>query len=151
MRSIIPPRLEALIRSRLGVSTPPPVNTTSTAGGCDPSVLRGATSHARQRHEHPIDGSPVMLPVAEIKRTLLRYRFDRQFRGPKRIPIKSLADYVGLSHETLFQAMRGKVSDRTRAKLSQAIVSIAEGRLQFRRRGQVWEIEGSGHLVGGRL
>jgi hypothetical protein len=144
MRSIIPPRLEALIRSRLGAPTTPPVNTTSTAGGCDPSDIRGATSRARQRYENPIDSSPVMLPAAEIKRTLLRYRFDRQFRGAKRIPIKTLADYVGLSHETLFQAMRGKISDRTRAKLSWAIVSISEERLRFRRRGQVWEIERSG-------
>jgi hypothetical protein len=84
-----------------------------------------------------------MLSATEIKRTLLRYRFDRQFRGPKRIPIKTLGEYVDISHETLFQAMRGKISDRTRAKLSWAIVAIAEGRLRFQRRGQVWVIETS--------
>jgi hypothetical protein len=87
-----------------------------------------------------------MLSATEIKRTLLRYRFDRQFRGPKRIPIKSLAQYLGVSHQTIFEAMRGKISDRTRGKLSPAIVAIAEGRLRFRRRGQVWEIETIGAI-----
>jgi hypothetical protein len=82
-----------------------------------------------------------MLSRAEIKRTLLRYRYDREFRGPRRVPIKTLADYVGLSHETLFQAMRGSISDVTRAKLSWAIVAIADGRLRFRRHRQVWQVE----------
>jgi hypothetical protein len=82
-----------------------------------------------------------MLPDAEIVRALRRYRFDRQFRGPRRVPIKTLGDFVGLSHETLFQAMKGPVSDRTRSKLSWAIVAIGEGRLRFRRRGHVWNIE----------
>jgi hypothetical protein len=81
--------------------------------------------------------------AAEIKRTLLRYRFDPQFRGSRRVPIKTLAGYAGVSYETLFQAMRGKISDRTRAKLSWAMIAIAEERLRFCRRGQVWEVETS--------
>jgi hypothetical protein len=100
VKPLIPPRLEAAIRSRLGVSGPPPVNTPSAAGGCDPSDIRGATSHARRRREKHVDAPRVMLSDAEIKRALLRYRFDRQFRGPRRVPIKTLADFVGLSHET---------------------------------------------------
>jgi hypothetical protein len=141
VRSIIPPRLEAVIRSRLGASAPPPEDAPSTADRRDPSEIRGATFHARFRHKIPEDASPVMLSRAEIARTLLRYRYDRQFRGLRRVPIKTLADYVGLSHETLFQAMRGKISDATRAKLSWAIVAIADGRLCFRRRGPAWQME----------
>ena len=79
-----------------------------------------------------------MLPDAEIVRTLMRYRYDREFRGERRVPIKTLADCVGLSHETLYQAMQGSISERTRAKLSWAMVAIAAGQLRFRRRGQRW-------------
>jgi hypothetical protein len=110
MKSIIPPRLEAVIRARIGVSSPPLEDAPTTAGGRDPSVLRRATSHARKRHENFVYPSPVMLPRAEIKRTLLRFRYDREFRGPRRVPIKTLADFVGLSHETLFQATRAAPS-----------------------------------------
>lgn len=142
VRSIIPPRLEAVIRSRLGVSAPSPEDAPSSAGGRDPSDIREGSFHARRRRrEKHVDAPHVMLSDAEINRALRRYRFDRQFRGPRRVPIKTLADFIGLSHETLFQAMRGSVSDRTRAKLSWAIVAIDEGRLSFRRNGQQWKCE----------
>jgi hypothetical protein len=142
MKSIIPPRLDAIIRSRLGSAAPPAQNTSSEACGHDPSDIRGATSHARRRRAKPVDDAPgVMLPATDIVRALRRYRFDRQFRGLRRVPIKTLAEFVGLSHETLFQAMRGKISDRTRGKLSWAIVAVGDRRLRFRRRRQVWQIE----------
>jgi hypothetical protein len=60
-----------------------------------------------------------------------------------------LADLLGLSHTTIYQTMRPdlptqprKISETTRIKLSFAIKAINEGRLRFRRRRQVWEIEG---------
>jgi hypothetical protein len=71
----------------------------------------------------------------------MRYRYDRAFRGERRVPIKVLADHLGLSHQTLYQAIKGSISDVTRIKLSWAIVAIAAGRLRFRRRGQRWERE----------
>ena len=169
MKSIIPPRLEAVIRSRLGVSSPPPEDQRWQAEGCDPSEIWGATprprrrrendprsscvlsdgeitrAHARYRRENHVDIPCVMLSDAEIVRALMRYRYDRAFRGERRVPIQTLVDYIGLSHETVYQAMRGKISNVTRAKLSWAIVAIADGRLRFRRRGQVWEIERSRH------
>ena len=170
MKSIIPPRLEAVIRSRLGASAPPPEDPRWQADGHDPSEIRGATfrarrskrendprascslsdgeitrAHARYRRENHLDIPCVMLSDAEIVRALMRYRYDRAFRGERRVPIQTLADYIGLSHETVYQAMRGKISNVTRAKLSWAIVAIADGRLRFRRRGQVWEIERSRH------
>jgi len=144
MKSIIPPRLEAIIRSRLGASAPPPENPRWQADGRDPSEIRGGTFRARRRREN--DPRASGLPSdGEIVRTLMRYRYDRAFRGERRVPIQTLADYIGLSHETVYQSMRGKISDVTRAKLSWAIVAIADGRLRFRRRGQVWEIERSRH------
>ena len=165
MRPIIPPRLEAAIRARLGVSSTPPEHRRWQADGRDPSEMRGARSHARywrenhvdapcvmlsdaeiasrarRRREIPVYPSPVMLPRAEIKRTLLRFRYDREFRGPRRVPIKTLADYVGLSREILYQAMRGSISDRTQVVLSWAIIAIREGRLRFHRSGQHWSAE----------
>jgi hypothetical protein len=140
MKSIIPPRLEAVIRSRLGASAPSPEDPRWQADRCDPSETRGGTFRPRRRRENdprasgfPSDG--------EIVRTLMRYRYDRAFRGERRVPIKTLADCVGLSHETVYQSMRGKISDVTRAKLSWAIVAIADGRLRFRRHRQVWQME----------
>jgi len=165
MKSIIPPRLEALIRSRMGASAPPPEDPRWQADGRDPSEIRGVTSrarrrretdprascvlsdeitraHARYRREKYVDVPCVMLSKAEIMRTLMRYRYDRVFRGERRVPIKTLADHVGLSPETLYQAMRGSVSDRTQAVLSWAIIAIREGRLRFHRSGQHWSAEG---------
>ena len=171
MKSIIPPRLEAVIRSRLGASAPPPEDPRWQADGRDPSEIRGARSHARywrenhvdapcvmlsdaeiasrarRRREIPVYPSPVMLPRADIARTLLRFRYDREFRGPRRVPIKTLADHVGLSREILYQAVRGSISDRTQVLLSWAIIAIREGRLRFHRSGQNWSAEASGALL----
>ena len=165
MKSIIPPRLEAVIRSRLGAAAPPPEDPRWQADGRDPSEIRGARSHprywrknhvdapcvmlsdaevmtfhARRRREKCVD-APCALSDAEIARALMHYRYDRAFRGERRVPIQTLVDYIGLSHETVYQAMRGKISDVTRAKLSWAIVAIADGRLRFRRHRQVWQME----------
>ena len=166
MKPIIPPRLEAVIRSRLGVSAPPPEDPRWQADGRDPSEIRGGAprarrsrrendprascvlsdgeitrAHARYRRENHVDIPCVMLSDAEIVRALMHYRYDRAFRGERRVPIQTLADYIGFSHETVYQAMRGKISDVTRAKLSWAIVAIADGRLRFRRHRQVWQME----------
>jgi hypothetical protein len=87
--------------------------------------------------------APSILPASDVVRALLRFRYDREFRGQRRVPIRTLATFVGLSHETLYQAMRvGTASECTRAKLTWALRDIAEGRLRFRRRGQRWEPEG---------
>ena len=136
VKPLIPPRLEALIRSRLGAS-PPSEDPRWQADGCDPSDFRGGTYRARRRKTR----ASCVLSDAEIVRTLMRYRYDRAFRGERRVPIKVLADHLGLSHQTLYQAIKGSISDVTRIKLSWAIVAIAAGRLRFRRRGQRWERE----------
>ena len=140
MKSIIPPRLEAVIRSRLGVSPPVPEDPRWQADVYDPSEIRGGTPRARRGRKDDPRASSV-LSDAEIVRTLMHYRYDRAFRGERRVPIKTLADHLGLSHDTLYQAIKGSISDVTRIKLSWAIVAIARGQLRFRRRGQRWERE----------
>jgi hypothetical protein len=55
-----------------------------------------------------------------------------------------LAGLVGLSYETLYQAMRHRMSARTRSLLSWAIQAILDGRLNFRRRAQGWTVEWQG-------
>lgn len=66
------------------------------------------------------------------------------------MPVRALADLAGLSHMTIYEAIRsdlrgapGKISELTRAKLLPAITAILEGRLRFCRRKRVWTIEGS--------
>jgi hypothetical protein len=142
MKSIIPPRLEAVIRARLGVSSPPPEDARWQADGRDPSEIRGARSHARRRRKNDRRASCV-LSDAEIVRTLMRYRYDRAFRGERRVPIKTLADHVGLYHETHYQAVKGSISDRTQVVLSLAIIAIREGRLRFHRSGRHWSASGA--------
>ncbi len=65
------------------------------------------------------------------------------------MPIRALADMAGVTHMTVYEAMRSnlqarprKISELTRAKLSPAITAIAEGRVRFLRQKQVWTIEG---------
>ena len=145
MKSIIPPRLEAVIRARLGVSAPVPDTRWQT--DCDPSEIRGGTFRPRRSRRENDPRASCVLPDAEIVRTLMRYRYDRAFRGECRVPIRTLADFVGLSHETLYQAMRGSISDRTETKLSWALTAIKDRRLQFRRRGQKWQVNTAGPLL----
>jgi hypothetical protein len=39
-------------------------------------------------------------------RALRRFRYDPEFRGAKRVPIRVLAALLGLSHTTLYESMR---------------------------------------------
>jgi hypothetical protein len=98
----------------------------------------------------PFGRGPGLLADEEIVRALRRFRYDPEFRGPKRVPIRTLAEIVGLSHTTIYQAMRPdlttrprKISETTRIKLSFAIKEINGGRLRFRRRGQIRDAEGA--------
>jgi hypothetical protein len=105
----------------------------------------------RERHDQrrTLQPMPGLLTDAEIVRALRRFRYDPDFRGPKRVPIRVLAGLAGLSHMTLYEAMRPdlpmrprRISGLTRIKLSGSLREILAGRLRFRRRRQVWEIEG---------
>jgi hypothetical protein len=144
------PLLEATVRRLMGRPRSPPGSDSLWVYDLAPSEGRRTTPRAvRDRHQtlQPIRG---LLTDAEIVRALRRFRYDRELRGPRRVPIRTLAEIVGLSHTTIYQAMRPdlparprKISETTRIKLSFVIKAISEGRLRFRRRGQVWDAEGA--------
>ena len=111
-------------------------------GNLPPRALRD-----QRRGLQPVPG---LLTDAEIVRALRRFRYDQEFRGPKRVPLRALAELTGLSHMTLYEAMRPelppcprRISELTRARLSPAITAILEGRLRFRREKQIWVVDGS--------
>ena len=140
------PLLEATIRSLMGLPSLPAV--APRDGQC---VLSGGRWTLRERNDQQpaLQPTPSLLTDAEIVRALRRFRYDPEFRGPKRVPVRVLAGLAGLSHMTLYEAMRPdlptrpkRISELTRIKLSGAIREILAGRLRFRRRRQVWEIEG---------
>ena len=145
------PLLEATVRRLMGRPRSPQGSDSLWVYDRAPSEGGRTTPRAvRDQHQtsQPMRG---LLTDAEIVRALRRFRYDSEFRGPKRVPIRMLADLVGVSRMTIYGVMRpdlptrpkGMISERTRAKLSPAIAAISDGRLRFRRTKHVWEIEGS--------
>jgi hypothetical protein len=136
----LPEKLQATIRSRLGPLQIADGSPTGWQTEPEPSESEKTPSRARCRKTGVSRMTQSPPPGADIVRALRRFRYDPAFRGERRVPIKTLAGLVGLSHETLYAAMRrGNASEQARAKLTWALKAIAEGRLWFRRRGQVWE------------
>ena len=58
---------------------------------------------------------------------------SKEFRGRRRVLITAVAAMSNLSRETLYQARRGIMSDRTRVLLSRAISSIENLAGRYRR------------------
>jgi hypothetical protein len=89
---------------------------------------------------------PGPLPREEIVRELKRYRHDRagETLGGKRVPLKSFADFVGISRQALNEMIHGEmgIAEHTRIRMTQAILDIRAGRLRFRRRDREWIAEG---------
>jgi hypothetical protein len=119
-------------------------------GQCDRSGERWTAIRDRGDHPRAFRLTPGLLTDAEIARALSAFRFSSEFRGQKRVPIRALAGLTGLSHMTLYEAMRPdlptrprRISETTRIKLSFAINAINGGRLRFRRHGQTWDAEGA--------
>ena len=143
------PSLEATVRRLMGRSNPP---SSASAWVYDRTPSEGGrtTPHVVRDQHQTSQPMRSILTDAEVVRGLRRFRYDSEFRGPMRIPIRTLAEIVGLSHTTIYQAMRPdlptrprKISETTRIKLSFVIKAINEGRLRFRRRGQIWDAEGA--------
>ena len=149
------PLLEATVRSLMGRPSSPTSPSSSSplfwVYDRAPSEGSSATPRAVRNQRQALPPAPGLLSDAEIVRALRRFRYDPEFRGAKRVPIRVLADLVGLSRMTIYEVMRPDlrtrpkrmISKRTRAKLSPAIAAILDGRLRFRRTKHVWEIEGS--------
>ena len=149
------PLLEATVRSLMGrpssSASALPASAPVWVYEREPSEGRGPGSGDRNNRRPASPPTPGLLTDAEIMRALRRFRYDPEFRGPKRVPIRVLADLIGVSRMTIYEVMRPDlrtrpkrmISERTRAKLSPAIAAILDGRLRFRRTKHVWEIEGS--------
>jgi hypothetical protein len=142
---IPPPLLQATIRSLLGLpaipAAVPPRGGQHEPSECGRPPSRALAEKSRLAPALPWPPPPRPLPAAEITRALRRFRYDPEFRGRRRVPVRTLAGLVGLSYETLYQAMRHRMSERTRSLLSWWITAILGGRFHFRRCGQQWVIE----------
>ena len=144
------PSLEATVRSLMGR---PSSRASPSLWVTEGELSEGGRPKSSGRHDRrqAVRPRPGLLSDEEIVRALRRFRYDPEFRGPKRVPIRVLADLVGVSRMTIYEVMRPDlrtrpkrmISERTRAKLSPAIAAILDGRLRFRRTKHVWEIEGS--------
>ena len=143
------PLLEATVRRLMGRPRSPSGSDSLWVYDSVPSEGGRPLPRAILDQRRALQPTRGLLSDEELVRSLRRFRYDRALRGPRRVPIRVLADLLGLSHTTIYQTMRPdlptqprKISETTRIKLSFAIKAINEGRLRFRRRRQVWEIEG---------
>ena len=144
------PSLEATVRSLMGR---PNSRASPSLWVTEGELSEGGRPKSSGRHDRrqAVRPRPGLLSDEEIVRALRRFRYDPEFRGPRRVPIRVLADLIGVSRMTIYGVMRPDLqtrpksmfSERTRAKLSPAIAAILDGRLRFRRTKHVWEIEGS--------
>ena len=144
------PLLEVTVRNLMRRPTSPPASVSHWVYDSVPSEGARTTTRVLHHQRRALQPQPGLLSDAEVVRGLRRFRYDSEFRGPRRVPVRTLAEIVGLSHTTIYQAMRPdlptrprKISEATRIKLSFAIKAISEGRLRFRRRGQIWDAEGA--------
>jgi hypothetical protein len=72
---------------------------------------------------------------------LLLWYTGKEGRRQRRVLISAIAAMSNLSRETVYQARRSIMSERTRKLLSRTLTSIERGEVTFRRRGQRWENE----------
>jgi hypothetical protein len=71
-----------------------------------PSEGGSATPRAVRNRRQALPPAPGLLSDAEIVRALRRFRYDPEFRGLKRVPIRILADLVGVSRMTIYGVRR---------------------------------------------
>lgn len=84
------------------------------------------------------------MKLEDMRRELLRFRFDPQYKGPdRRVPALCFAEFVGLSRQTLYALMaRSRMFDLTdgaRARIAYGIIMVRERGLRWRRRGGHWQ------------
>jgi hypothetical protein len=128
----LPPKLVSTVRSMIGA----PVQT-----GQARSVREGPELGAPFENEKHDPARDRALPVSDIVSALRRYRYDPELRGERRVPLAVVAALAGLSRETIYQALLGKMNETTRVVLSRIISWIETGQVRLRRCGQRWEPE----------
>jgi hypothetical protein len=139
-----PPALEAAIRARCTRPEPPPdrwVHDVMPPQG----HKRRARSRRRDNDEVEM-GEPLgtrILSEETVCRWLSRIRYQERYRkGRDRVPLKVVAEFVGLNRDTLYEAMKGgKISRVTRSRLSWVIDAIDQRKLTFKRGGQTWHLD----------
>lgn len=132
------PALEASIRAWVGLPEPP----------------SGTRVHGRVRQKGRNKSAPAdregadtqgkrILSEEEVRRWLRRFRYEDRYRkGPDRVPLKVVAEFVGLHRDTLYAAIDGgRISEVTRSRLTWVINAIERGRLRFTRHGQTWHLD----------
>jgi hypothetical protein len=133
------PLLQEAVFRVLGLPLPPRGGASPQAGGGDQSESTKVQPRAPSAKFPDLPAQRLLSPD-EIKRELRRFRYDHSYRGQNRVPLKTLGDFCGLGRDAVWDAlMRGEMSQRTRTLLSGAIIAIMEGKLRFRRHGQVWQ------------
>jgi hypothetical protein len=125
------PILQRMIQARIGAPAPSVTRQAPPSAAIKPAVRNQKIDSGRNSS---------LLPAEKIA-ALLRLYGSKDFRGRRRVLIGAVAAMANLSRETVYQARRGIISERTRALLSRAISSIERGEVTFRRRGQQWEAE----------
>jgi hypothetical protein len=144
MKLTWPPALEAAIRARCTRPEPLP-----DSWVYDEELPQGQKRRARPRRRDSGDGEmgePLgrrILSEETVRRWLLRVRYQDRFRkGRDRVPLKVVAEFVGLNRDTLYEAINGgKISRVTRSRLSWVIDAIDQRQLTFKRRGQTWHLD----------
>ena len=120
----IPQKLEAIVRSRLGLP--------ALASGGPPQVDQSEPS--KQKTTHPVirsvtlTGSFRLMSGSEIVRELDKLYYDPangRGRGRK-VPIKRVAEQAGVHRATLYRIIRkGRVSENSRVALSLVLMDLA--------------------------
>jgi hypothetical protein len=133
-----PPALEASIREWTEQSKP----------RSEARVHGGA---CQERRTKPVIADRVVpdaqrkriLSEEEVRRWLRRFRYENRYRkGRDRVPLKVVAEFVGINRDTLYAAIDGgRISEVTRSRLTWVINAIEQGRLRFKRRGQTWHLD----------
>src|SRR5262249_47080648 len=125
------PILENMIRGRIGAPAPSGTRQSPPSAGLRPAVRDGEIHSGR-------DGG---LPADKIVALLCSYTPKQCRAHGRRVLISAVAAMANLSRETVYQARRGIMSERTRMLLSRAISSIERGEVTFHRVRQEWRVE----------
>jgi hypothetical protein len=139
-----PPALEAAIRARCTRPEPPADRWVVDE---EPPQRQTRRARPRRRDSDEVETSGTLgkriLSEEEVRRWLRRLRYQERYRkGRGRVPLKVVAEFVGLNRDTLYEAINGgKISTVTRSRLSWVIDAIEKRQLTFERRGQVWHID----------
>ena len=138
MKLTWPPALEAAIHAWMERSKPR--SETRVYGKVRPK--RSNKSASADRVVADNQGRRI-LSEEKVRQGLRRIRYENRYRkGRDRVPLKVVAEFVGINRDTLYEAINGgRISEVTRSRLTWVIEAIEQGGLRFKRRGQTWHLD----------